>query len=267
VDSWQWGVREAARTDEAWIFSRLEGPRASWITPERLAEQKRMLPAIAYARLWENQWSSGGGDALTPADIAAAFVDGLQPMNGTEPDWLFVAGVDLGLTRDCSAVCVLGVPSGGMAGRIRLAHHKVWRPIAGKKIDLMEVENHILQLDARFGLEFCAFDPWQAELLGQRLEADTNHRRRNQHRRYASQPWMRAIPATGANLRQIASLTIESLQDRRMQFYACPLLRRDLLKLRVEEKSYGMRLTSPRDEWHCRLLHKGLGESAAAAGF
>jgi len=188
-------------------------------------------------------------------------------MNGTEPDWLFVAGVDLGLTRDCSAVCVLGVPSGGMAGRIRLAHHKVWRPIAGKKIDLMEVENHILQLDARFGLEFCAFDPWQAELLGQRLEADTNHRRRNQHRRYASQPWMRAIPATGANLRQIASLTIESLQDRRMQFYACPLLRRDLLKLRVEEKSYGMRLTSPRDEWHCRLLHKGLGESAAAAGF
>src|SRR5205823_2692393 len=31
VDSWQWAIRETARTDEAWIFSRLDGPRASWL--------------------------------------------------------------------------------------------------------------------------------------------------------------------------------------------------------------------------------------------
>src|SRR4029079_7334903 len=82
IDSWQWEVREAARTDEAWTFSRLDGPQASWMTPARLAEQRRMLPAIAYLRLWENQWSSGGGDALTEADIKAAFIDGLEPMRG-----------------------------------------------------------------------------------------------------------------------------------------------------------------------------------------
>ena len=116
ADSWQWAVREAARTDEAWHFSQLDGPRASWLSPERLAEQRRMLPAVAYARLWGNQWSSGGGDALTPADIAVAFVEGLQPMAGSEPGWLFVAGIDLGLTRDGSAVVVLAVPDGG-AGR------------------------------------------------------------------------------------------------------------------------------------------------------
>jgi hypothetical protein len=247
VDSWQWSVREAARTDPAWVFSRLDGPQASWITAERLAEQRRMLPAVAYARLWENQWSTGGGDALTPTDIAAAFVADLQPMTGREGRFLFVAGVDLGLTRDSSVVVVLAVPEGGGAGRIRLAAHRLWRPVAGKKIDLMEVERHLLDLDAKYGLEFCAFDPWQAELLGQRLEADTSHRRRNQRRLYAAQPWMRAIQPTGANLRQIASLTIESFQDRRLQLYDCEPLRSDLLKLRVEEKSYGMRLVSPRD--------------------
>jgi hypothetical protein len=248
VDSWQWGVREAARTDPAWIFSRLDGPQASWLTPERLAEQRRMLPAVAYARLWGNQWSSGGGDALTPADIAAAFLPDLQPMTGKEPNWLFVAGVDLGLTRDCSAVVVLGVPAGGKSGRIRLAHNRLWRPTLGRKIDLTEVERHILELDRQYNLETVAFDPWQMEHLAQRLEADTGHRRRNAMRqRWSKGPWMREIPPTAANLREQATLIIESFTDRRLQLYDCEPLRRDLLKLRCEEKSYGIRLTSPRD--------------------
>ena len=60
VDSWQWAVREAARLDEAWYFSRLDGPRASWLTPARLAEQRRMLPAIAYLRLWGTSGAAAG---------------------------------------------------------------------------------------------------------------------------------------------------------------------------------------------------------------
>jgi len=248
VDSWQWNAREVARTDEAWLFSRLDGPQASWLSPERLAEQRRMLPRIAYARLWDNQWSSSGGDALTPDDINAAFLDGLNPMTGNESGWLFVAGVDLGLTRDFSAVVVLGVPSGGGAGKIRLAHHKVWRP-QGAKIDLMEIELYLLGLDQRFGLEFCASDPWQAELLLQRLDADAGHRSRNHRRIYGSQPWTREIPPTATNLREIATLTIECFQDHRLHCYECEPLKRDLLKLRVEERQSGQtfRLTSPRD--------------------
>ena len=248
ADSWQWSVREAARTDESWIFSRLDGPQASWMTPDRLAEQRCMLPAVAYARLWENVWSSGGGDALTPADIEAAFRNDLLPMTGREAGYLFVAGVDLGLTRDCSAVVVLGVPADGQPGRIRLANTKLWRPTLGKKVSLSDVECHILEMDEKYRLEFVAFDPWQAEMLSQRLEADTRHRRRNQQRVHHSQPWMREIPPTAQNLREQATLVIESFTDRRFAFYAQDNLRRDLLKLRVEERSYGYRLTSPRDE-------------------
>jgi hypothetical protein len=247
VDSWQWAVREAARQDPAWRFSRLDGPRASWLSDTRLAEQRRMLPAIAYRRLWENIWSSSGGDALQPTDIEAAFHDSLQPMTGGEQGYLFVAGVDLGLTRDCSAVVVLAVPAGGGAGKIRLAHHKLWRPIAGKKIDLTDVEKHVLDLDQRFGLETVVLDPWQAELLGQRLEADTMHRRRNQRRRSWASPWVQSMPPTGPTLREQCSLTIECFQDQRFQFYDCPALKRDFLKLRVEQRQYGLRLTSPRD--------------------
>lgn len=247
ADSWQWTVRESARVDPAWLFSRIEGPQASWLTPARLAEQRRMLPAVAYSRLWENLWSSSGGDALLPSDIDAAFVEALQPMTGRERGWLFVGGVDLGLTRDCSAVVVLAVPAGGKAGRIRLAHARLWRPTLGQKIDLLEVEGHILKMDEQYGLETVAFDVWQAESMAQRLEADTGHRRRNQRRRYGNQPWMREVPPTAANLRAQATLIIESFADRRLLLYDYEPLRRDLLKLRCEEKSYGIRLSSPRD--------------------
>jgi hypothetical protein len=250
VDSWQWTVREQARQDEAWHFSRIGGPQASWLTPERLAEQRRMLPAVAYARLWLNEWTSGAGDALTESDIDAAFDESLAPMTGREPGYLFVGGVDLGLTRDCSAAVVLAVPAGGRAGRIRLSHHKLWRPTLGKKINLLDVQRHLVELDNRFRFEFIAFDPWQAEHLAATLEAHTEHRRhrrRNQPRRFGSQPWLREISPTAANLREQATLVIESFADRRLLLYPCEPLRRDLMKLRCEEKSYGVRLTSPRD--------------------
>jgi phage terminase large subunit-like protein len=235
--------------DESWHFSRLDGPQASWMTEKRLAEQRRMLPAIAYRRLWLNEWSTGGGDALTPEDIEAAFVDTLAPATSRNSDCYYVAGLDLGLTRDCAAVVVLAVPRGGKSGRIRLAHNRLWRPstTTNNKIDLLDIQRHILRLDERFGLEFVAFDPWQAEHLAQTIEADTTRRRRNARRRWGKQPFMRDMPPTAANLRQQASLTIESFQDRRLQLYDCEPLRHDLQKLRVEEKSYGYRLVSPRD--------------------
>ena len=145
-----------------------------------------------------------------------------------EPTWLFVGGVDLGLTRDCSAVVTLAVPKGGYAGRIRLAAHKLWRPTLGKKIDLTEVEQYVLDLDEQFGLEFVALDPWQSELLASRLEAGSAHRRRNQRRHFWTKPWAREVQPTAANLREQATLTIEYFQDHRLDLYPCEPLRRDL---------------------------------------
>lgn len=247
VDSWQWAIREAARTGGDWYFSRLDGPQASWLSEKTLEEQRRMLPKIAYDRLWNNLWSSGGGDALTEEDINAAFLSDLTPMTGHSDGYYFVGGLDLGLTRDCAALVVLAVPIGGKSGKIKLAHHALWKPAPNKKINLLDVERHILDIDKKFKLEFVGFDPWQAEHLAQTIEADSNRRRRNTKRRFNSHPFMREIPPTPTNLRQQATLTIESFQDGRFQFYDCESLKRDLHKLRVEEKSYGVRLVSPRD--------------------
>lgn len=247
ADSWQWNVREAARTDEDWYFSRLDGPQASWITQATLDEQARLLPGLAFNRLWLNEWSSAGGDALSEEVIEQAFKDSLQPLQHRQDGWKYVAGVDLGLTRDCAAVVVLGVPDGGKGGKIRLVHNRLWVPPRGGKIDLLDVEKHILGLDEAFGLEFVAYDPWQAEHLSQTIESDSGHRRRNQRRSFHAEPFMREIPPSATNLRAQASLTIEFFNDNRIELYDCPPLKRDLKVLRVVEKSYGIRLTSPRD--------------------
>ncbi len=257
ADSWQWDVRESARTDPAWLFSRLDGPQASWITPARLEEQRRMLPPMAFARLWLNQWSSGGGDALQEADVRAAFDDAMRSMERRDERWLYVAGVDLSTSRDYSAVLTVAIPN-RRYDRVRLADHRIWKPALGRKIDLSEVELYLLDLDSRFGLEQIAVDPYQGELLMTRLEANTQHRRRNQQRRFWAKPWCHAVPPTGANLRESASLLIEYVTDRRLSLYPCEPLRRDMLKARCEEKSYGYRITSPRDsEGHGDALRQG----------
>lgn len=245
LDTWQWKVREAVRKSRDWYFSHLNGAVASWITEDRLEEQRKMLPAVAYSRLWENQWSTGGGDALTPDDINAAFTRE-RPMCGEEMGYLFVAGVDLGIKRDCSAICVLAVEEKQKGERrIRLAKTKLWRPKPGKSVDLSEVEDVLRKLHEEFQFVNIAYDPWQAEHLAQRLRAE-------------GMP-MYEMPPSGKNLSEIASRVIESFTDKRLELYRCPDLTRDLFKLRVEERSYGYRLVSPNDE-------HGHGDMASAFG-
>ncbi len=251
-DSWQWSVREAARADAGWYFSRLEGPQASWMTPARLDEQRRMLPAVAFARLWLNEWSSGGGDALTEADIDAAFDVSLRPVRRPEAGWDYVAGLDLGVSRDASALIVLGIrnrdpsePEVADHGRIRLAYHRRWKPSKGQKINLQEIEDALVSLHFQFSFRAVGYDPWEARHMAQRLGL-------------LRLP-MVELPPTSANLQRVATTLIEAFADRRLEIFEDADLRRDLRRLRVEERSYGFRLTSPRDE-------HGHGDSVSAFG-
>ena len=245
-DTFQRRLRDTAAQDPNWHFSELSDSIASWISKEQLADQAKYLPRISFDRLWRNRWTSGLGDALTEADINAAFLQELQPIPGPIADHGFVAGVDLGIKRHASAVVTLCFPKGRW-GKVRLADHKVWLPTPGHKVDLREVGKYLLDLDRRFNLETVSFDPWQAELLATLLEAHSQHRRRSERKRLWAAPFMSEVTASGSNLRDQASLTIEYFTDHKLQFYDCPPLRHDLLHLRCEEKTYGVRLVSPED--------------------
>jgi len=266
-ESWQWDTREAIRTDPAWHFSRIDGPRASWITEDRLAEQRRLLPHIAFRRLWLNEWTSGVGDALDHADVDRS-IKLKGPVKRSRPGWVFVAGLDLGLSRDKAALAVVGKHVGHVeekpkpkrkltgvqtamidaglcddpevesetihhegTGRLRLARLKVWTPPKKGKVDIEEIEETIADLDDRFHLQVGA-DPWQAAYLIERL----------QKRNVQIEP----VDFTGNNLKSMCSATLEAFSESQIELYEHPQLIADLKALRVVEKSYGVRLDSPR---------------------
>lgn len=269
-ESWQWDIREAARTRDDWYFHRLDGPQASWINEATLAEQRALLPDTAYRRLWLNEWTAGAGDAFDPDDIAAALtLHG--PIFQPQPGWQYVAGLDIGLRHDSTALAVIGKHVGhvtrtpakrqpvassairsmidlGMidgereqpddvryhpgSGRLKLACLKVWTPTKGKTVDLPEVELMALKLAQQFGLTI-GFDPYQAIQLSQNLRR-------------------RGVPVIevgfqGSNLQSMARCTLDAFQDRQIELFPHAELQADLKALRVVERSYGFRLEAGRD--------------------
>jgi len=270
-EAWQWQLREACRLDRSWYFSRLDGPKASWITPDRLAEQERLLPQAAFRRLWLNEWNEGSGDALSVDDIAAAINRDLQPMTGQEEDYVFFAGLDLSVSRDHSAFVVISKHVGHVetipaptkplpklqqamvdcgltappreddpeyiqhpaSHRYRLALCQSWKPQGGQ-IDLEAIEQAVLAAHKRFNLVTVGFDPFQAALMSQRLI-----------RQNVS---MTEITFTGMNLSLMASALLEEFKSRNIEIFDDPDLIRDLRRLRIVEKAYGFRLEASRDQ-------------------
>lgn len=272
--SWQWNVREAARLSDDWYFHSLDGPQASWISEKHLAEQRRMLPPLAFDRLWLNRWTSGSGDALTEADITAAVLHD-KPWRTRKSGWVFVGGLDIGLAKDATAFVVVAKNVGettitekprkdrntlprplaimaelGMegapyapefdevvnvvegTGKLRVAAVQLWKPERGQRVDLAEVERAIVRAHEHYGLSRLCYDPHQCEYLSDRLEA-------------AGVPVER-VPFSGANLQAMATSVLDAFSARNIELYDHPQLLADLRNLRVEEKSYGVRLTSPR---------------------
>jgi phage terminase large subunit-like protein len=263
-DDWQWKTREVIRKDKHWYFSRLEGPVASWITKDRLEEQERLLPGIAYRRLWLNEWTSGGGDALTEQDIEAAFRLKDRPMMVEMVGYEFVGGLDLGVSRDNSALCILGVDRNREGhGRIRLAYTKTWRPRRGVKVNLSEVERELVEVNQRFKMKQLNYDPYQAVAMAQRLQASSFGHMDSGLRSFTEPGKGRAglpmveVPFTQKSLQMMATACLEAFNDHRIELYEDADLRRDLSRMRVEERPQGFRLTFPRDS----LGHGDLGQA------
>lgn len=269
-ESWQWDVRETIRLDAGWYFNALDGPKASWITQDRLDQQRRLLPDPVFRRLWLNEWSSGSGDALQADDIDAAITQTgpMSPARG----WRFVAGLDLGVSRDHSALAVVGrhggyreerppeqKPRSNLSAalldlgfvqppndndsdpeyiqhpathRLRLANIASWKPPRKGKIDLQAVENAVLSAYQRYALDGVCYDPHQAAFMAQRL------------RRAGVR--MIEVPFTGNNLQDMASELLEQFNSRNIDLYPEQTLLQELRTLRIVERAYGFRLEAPR---------------------
>jgi hypothetical protein len=223
---WQWPAREAIRQDPSWYFSRQEGPVASWIRPDIIAEQQRHLPEIVFRKLWSNQWTAGVGAALTPEDIEACItLEG--PLTVRDPQLTYYGGVDLSTTRDHSSVVVVGYD-----GRhTRLVRVLDWAPPRGGVIDLRRVRAALEDLDKRFGFRRLLLDPHQGMLLMQDLA------------------WgLRVEPVvfSPTNLTEMCSALLESVHDGVLHLYRDKGLIDDLYALRLVDRGVTYKLDSVR---------------------
>ena len=261
--SWQYELREAIRTDPSWIFRRLEG-FASWITQEKIDQQRRLLPFKVWERLWGNTWTDGSGDALSGSDIDAA-ISLPGPWSGPRRGWTIVAGLDIGLARDSSALCILAKHVGHIdrtvrqpkplpgvysalvdaeffdapkpqieynrvagTGQLELVAMRVWSPKNGERVQLDDIEREILALHRSFGIVRLSFDPWQAEHLVQRLTRQG--------------VYCNPVHFVPSNLQSMATVTLDAFRERQLSIFNHAELVDDLRAMKVVEKSSGFRL-------------------------
>lgn len=227
VDTDAFAIREAIRVDPAWVFRSIDRT-AKWISEGHLAEQRRILPAATFARLFENVWASGLGDAFDPHDLAQAFT--LPGPTAYDPRLEYLIGVDIGLKHDHTGAVVVGCDA--IRQRLRLAHVRTWIPTPDRPVALSDVRRGLSRLALQYRIRGVAFDPWQAALLSEDL----------------GRLGLRMMPVqfVPRNLALMATAMTTLIRDRRLDLFDEGGLRRDLDRMRIQETVAGLRLVAPR---------------------
>lgn len=229
LGSWQAEWREMAQSSERWSFHSYARP-APWLSEAEVEEAQRRNSKARFQRLYYGQWVSQSGDALDQSDIDACISE--AGPTGRRAGWRYIAGLDLSVSHDHSALCVLGVAPNTQ--EISLAYCESWAPDpATKKVDLMKIESVILQMHRRYKFTL-VYDPFQCALLAQRL----------QRQRIKTEE----MTFTGKNLNLMASTLLEVFRSRRLRMYAHSGLVRDLGRLSIVEKAFGHKLESVSDQ-------------------
>lgn len=269
IGSWQWLAREAIR-EAGWRFSSLDGPKASWITPDRLAQQRRLLiNQTSFNRLWLNQWQSTADDGLDASDLDHA-INLREAYNANE--WATCAGLDIGITRDASSLVILAKHVGRYSstpaprqplptwmeasidlglmdaptlpapeisytagsGKLRHVETRTWTPQNGKPLDLASMEAEIIELLKANKVKRLALDPWQAVYMAQRLRREGIV--------------CEEVNFTAANCNSMATGLVDSLRNRTLSLAGAPPdIVQDLREIRIVEKTNGAKLESPRN--------------------
>jgi len=233
--AWQWKVREMARTLDSWYFSRIDGPKASWMSEEQLAEQRLALPPSSYRRLFDNLWVPGSGDAINPADIEAAMtLDGPPRYVDQRRTVIHLAGLDLGMKHDHTGFVTCAIEAG--AGRVKMAECRSWKPQAyGGTVPLQAVEDAVYDSAKRFRTAITYYDPNECRFMAERL--------RNRG------IVMEEVLFVGKQLTGMASALLQAFTRRIIDLWPDEDLKRDLMRVTIVEKAYGYKLESVSDEY------------------
>lgn len=226
--------RDNAEKSDQWSMHVWARP-APWHDKKAVEDARERNSPSRFKRLWYGKWVSGKGDALDDNDISRCFcLDG--PSEGPEKGWMYVGGLDLGVSHDHSGFVILGINVEEQ--KLKTAWWKAWRPSKGKDVDLINIEETCVRMAKQFKLSYLFYDPHQAKLMGQRL-------------RRQSVPAKEMSFQKPGNLVIMASSLLQVIETGRLHCYDDEehTLKGDFGKFNIVEKSYGYKLEAVSDEY------------------
>jgi hypothetical protein len=167
---WSYRIREHAMSSSRWRLHEVQGP-PSWSDPLALEDQRELLPAFRYQRLFENQWTAGNESFTTLDDVQACVrhAGPLQPLARTD----YVIGVDLGWRHDPSVAVVAHLAPnperGAGAPDVVWDRHEIWAGSQDHEVQFDQVEAWVLRAARTFNNATVVMDAREGVGMAQRL--------------------------------------------------------------------------------------------------
>jgi phage terminase large subunit-like protein len=235
-ESWQWGVREAAR--EHGYLMTAEGSIASWISDEDLARVAASVPPAVYARFHLNEWVEEVG-GFVPAEWFDRCKSDIPPLDDKTP---VVIGVDAAVSGDCFAIVAVTRDPDRFDDGVMVRQVEVWTPPPDGSIDYVGPWEYLSGLCSSRNVVQIAFDPYQLHDFMQRFERE-------------HQVWCN--PFEQGQRRAIADCDLLAMiRDRRLRQDGNPTLRQHILNC-------GLKVGRDEDS-RARLVKRGRGKIDAA---
>lgn len=213
------------KRDDKMYFFWSEENLSSWITPDYLEQQRMRLPAGVYQRLHENKWVQGANAFLTKAELDSC-IDPLlkSQLSGREGVKYYLA-VDLGLTRDRTALSVCHQEKD--TNLIVLDFMRTFEGTKKSPVLIRDVEEAILSANQHFAIARNVFDPWQMKSTAERLKRLIR---------------IEEFTFTSTSIQKLSQNLYYLFHNGLIRIFPHKLLEEELLSLNAEEKSYGWRI-------------------------
>lgn len=240
--SWHWELRESCRQNERWYFSSLEGPQASWITEDTLAEQRDLLMPLDYQRLWLNEWVRESGEGLDWDDVEASIT--LPGPQGHQPGLVYMACLDIGIRNDHSALVILAIDP--LTERYKVVRVVSWKPETyGGQVKLAIVEADVVELHRQYKWRVMVYDRYEAV----RIMEELSRQSLGMFERGEAPPMeLVEVKFSGETQLEMAEGLFQVFRRRQIDMYEEKDLMDDLMRIQIEHKTVGYKVTAKRDE-------------------